>query len=189
VSLERLELAQLAGSKALIEALDEGLEIPYAFRAIGMDDEECFDGAASSLLREIPHEDHDLAVGIERVIHRERLNLESNGVLQASGFREWTDRQPSENVVGLLDEFLRPLHDGRDNVSMRFGRNERHGYAARCRRARVGFRDATRCRGRSLRLRLSASMRSVTRAGAGSSVGLGSLPLILASITRRNASE
>src|SRR4029079_12313897 len=84
VSLERLELAQLAGSKALIEALDEGLEIPYALRALGMDDEEWFDGRGSSLLREIPHEDHDLAVGIERVIHRERLNLESNGVLQAS---------------------------------------------------------------------------------------------------------
>ena len=118
VSLERLELSQLAGSKALVEALDESLEIPYTFRAIGMDDEECFDGAASSLLREIPHEDHDLAVGIERIIHRERVNLESNGVLQASGFREWTDRKPSENVVGLFDEFLRPLHDGRDNVSI-----------------------------------------------------------------------
>src|SRR5580765_623412 len=47
VSLERLELSQLAGSKALVEALDERLEIPYAFRAIGVDDEECFDGAAS----------------------------------------------------------------------------------------------------------------------------------------------
>jgi len=123
--LERLELTELAGGKALVQALDEGLEIPYAFRAIGMDDEKCFDGAASSLVREISHEDHDLAVGIQRVIHRERVNFESNGVLQASGFREWTDRKPSENVVGLLDELLRPLHDGRDNVSMRFGRKER----------------------------------------------------------------
>src|SRR5580765_5236597 len=97
--LERLELTELAGGKALVQALDEGLEIAYAFRAVGVDDEECFDGAASSLLRKIAHEDHDLAVAVQWIIHRERVNLESNGVLQARGSCEWTDRKPSEDGV------------------------------------------------------------------------------------------
>ena len=77
----------------------------------------------------------------------------------------------------------------RNGASAAMRRAPHTGYAARRRRARAGFRAATRSRGRSLRLRFRASMRSVTRAGVGSSGAVGSLPSTLALITRRRASE
>lgn len=90
-----------------------------------MDHEEGFEAAGVGFLGELAYQGQEAAVRVEGIPQIELPDLEADRPLEARSPREGTHREPTEDLMWLLDELLRPPDDGVDDIAFPIGAAER----------------------------------------------------------------